>query len=96
MKLLKVVKSTKAGKKLMAVFDNDGRSKTTHFGSAGMDDYLHTKDKEQRERYRTRHKKDLETGDPTRAGFLSYYLLWGESTSLDTNVSAYRKRFHLG
>ena len=80
----------------MAKFETDaGRSKTVHFGAAGMDDYTKTKDKEQRERYRTRHKKDLETGDPSKAGFLSYYLLWGDSTSLQTNLAAYKKRFNL-
>ena len=79
----------------MAVFDNNGRTKTTHFGSSGMDDYTLKGDKEQRERYRTRHKKDLNTGDPTKAGFLSYYLLWGDSTSLLENISAYRRRFNL-
>jgi len=88
--------STKADKKLMATFENDtGRKKTTHFGASGMDDYTKTHDKEQRDRYRTRHKKDLETGDYTRAGFLSYYILWGDSTSLQANISAYKKRFNL-
>ena len=96
MKLLSVKPSTKADKKLMATFENDnGRTKTTHFGAAGMDDYTITKDKEQRERYRTRHKKDLETNDPTKAGFLSYYILWGDSTSKAANISAYKKRFKL-
>jgi len=95
MKLIKVIKSDHPGKKYAAVFDNDGRTKTTHFGASGMDDYTIKHDKEQRSRYRERHKKDLETGDPTRAGFLSYYLLWGESTSLQANLAAYRKRFHL-
>jgi len=28
-------------------------------------------------------------------GYLSYYLLWGDSTDLQTNVRAYRKRFGL-
>ena len=60
-KLLKVVKSTKQGKKFMAVFKMDsGREKTTHFGFAGMNDYTITKDKKARERYRARHKKDFE------------------------------------
>ena len=81
---------------MMAVFESDsGRKKTTHFGASGMDDYTITKDKEQRERYRTRHKKDLETGDATKAGYLSYYILWGESTSRAANISAYKKRFGL-
>mgnify|MGYP000688716526 CR=1 FL=1 len=96
MKLLELKESTKSGKKMMAVFETDaGRKKTTHFGASGMDDYTLTKDKEQRDRYRTRHKKDLETGDPTRAGFLSYYILWGDSTSRAANISAYKKRFNL-
>jgi hypothetical protein len=80
----------------MAKFETDtGRTKTTHFGASGMDDYTISKDKEQRERYRTRHKKDLESNDPTKAGYLSYYILWGDSTSRQANISAYKKRFNL-
>ncbi len=88
-----IKKSTKPDKKLMAVFDIDGKKKTTHFGSKGMDDYTKTKDKEQRKRYRQRHAKDLNTDDHTRAGYLSYYILWGISTSLDKNIADYKKRF---
>ena len=94
MKLLEVIKSPIAGKKWRAVFEGDsGRLKHTDFGAAGMDDYTLTHSKEQRERYRTRHSKDLTTKDPTRAGFLSYYLLWGDSTSLKTNIASYRRKF---
>ena len=89
-----VKKSDKVGKKYMAVFTKDnGRTKTSHFGQAGADDYLKTKDKEQRSRYRQRHKKDLDTKDPTRSGHLAYYLLWGDSTSLRENIRSYKKRF---
>ena len=95
MKLISITDSPKTDKKLMAVFDNDGRKKTVHFGAKGMDDYTISKDKEQRERYRTRHAKDLTTKDPTRAGFLSYYILWGDSTSRATNISSYKRRFGL-
>lgn len=96
MKLVKVVKSSKPDKKFMAVFETDtGRTKTTHFGAKNMDDYTLTGNKEQRDRYRQRHKKDLDTGDPTRAGYLSYHLLWGDSTSLQQNLAAYRRRFDL-
>ena len=95
MKLLEVKRSTKTDKKYMAVFENNGRKKTTHFGAKGMDDYTITHDKEQRERYRQRHKKDLDTKDPSRAGFLSYYLLWGDSTSFADNLRSFRSRFGL-
>lgn len=91
-----IKKSTNPKKKLMAVFTKDnGRTKTTHFGAKGMDDYTITKDKEQRTRYRTRHRKDLDTKDYTRAGFLSYYILWGNSTSRKENISAYKRKFNL-
>jgi hypothetical protein len=88
--------STKPSKKYMAIFTRDnGRTKTTHFGAKGMDDYTKTKDKEQRSRYRQRHQKDLKTGNYERAGYLSYYLLWGNSTSLRENIATYKKRFNL-
>ena len=83
--------SSKPNKKLMAIFTQDnGRTKTTHFGAKGMKDYTITGDKERRRLYRERHKKDLEHKDPTRAGFLSYYILWGESTSKQQNISYLR------
>jgi len=93
MKLV-ISNSTKKDKKLMAeFFDGDKKVKTTHFGYKNMDDFTLTGDKKQRERYRTRHKKDLDTKDPTRAGYLSYYILWGDSTSRDKNIQDYKKKF---
>lgn len=93
---MSVRKSDKAGKKLVAIFTREnGRTKKTYFGAANMDDYTLTKDKEQRKRYRQRHKKDLATRDPTRAGYLSYYILWGESTSRRENIASYKRRFNL-
>ena len=93
-KLLRVIKSPKSEKKWRAVFESEsGREKNVDFGASGMEDYTQHHDKERRERYRARHKKDLKTGDPTRPGYLSWYLLWGESTSLQQNLSSYRSRF---
>jgi len=91
-KLVRVVASPQTGKKYRAEFD-DGTH--TDFGAAGMDDYTLTGNKEQRDRYRTRHRKDLDTNDPTRAGYLSYYILWGDSTSIRTNIADYRRRFNM-
>ena len=96
MKLLRVVKSDRPGKKWKAEFQMDnGRTKTTHFGDSSAQDYTQHHSKERRERYRQRHAKDLDTNDPTRAGFLSRYLLWGDSTSFAENLAAYRRRFSL-
>jgi len=99
-KIIKVEKSEKEKKKWKAIFKLDnGKEKTTHFGFNNPNDlnndYTLHKDKERRERYRKRHEKDLKTNDPTRAGYLSYYLLWGDSTSLKKNISSYKKKFDL-
>jgi len=53
------------------------------------------KDKERRSKYRLRHKKDLDKGNYMSAGFLSYYILWGESAALKTNIKQYKKKFNL-
>ena len=94
---VKIEKATAKGKKYKAIFfdDKGKRIKTSQFGQAGADDYTITKDKMQRKRYRDRHEKDLKSGDYMKPGFLSYYILWGNSTSLQTNIKDYRKRFGL-
>lgn len=87
--VMHAAKST--GKKLVAVFSRDGKSVSRMFGAAGMSDYTIHKDRDRRKRYWTRHEKDLRTNDPTRAGYLSYYILWN-LTSLRNSISDFRKR----
>lgn len=95
-KLVSITKSSKSNKKLMAKFKDkkSGRESTTHFGAAGMDDYTKTKDKAQRERYRSRHRGDNLT-NPRSPGALSWYVLWGNSTSRRDNIASYKRRFGL-
>ena len=95
MKLVRIEKLHNDTHKYRAIFDNEGRSKTTKFGATGYDDYTRGATKEQRDAYRTRHAKDLKTGDPTKAGYLSYHILWGDSTSIITNTGIYKKKFGL-
>lgn len=92
-----IKKSPKKGKKLRAIFkDRDGKIiKITDFGAEGMSDYTIHKDKDRRKRYRNRHKKDLDTKDFRRAGFLSWYVLWGDSSDLDTAIKDYKTKFGL-
>ena len=76
---MKVVikKSTKPTKKLMAVFTREnGREKITHFGSAGMDDYTKTRNKDQKSRYLKRHRRRENWNDPESPGALSRWILW--------------------
>jgi len=92
-----VEKGTAKNKKLKAIFyDAKGKKiKTTQFGDSRYGDYTLTKDKEQRKKYITRHKKDLAKGNYMSAGHLSYYILWGDSTSRNTNIKKYKKMFNL-
>ena len=72
-----------------------GDGTTTKFGAAGMDDYTKTGDKDQQLRYLTRHRKNENWNNPKSAGALSRYILWGDSTSIATNLAAYKRRFNL-
>ena len=95
-KLRRIEVSPTAGKKFRAIFYDKDADKTKHtdFGAVGYDDYTKTHDEAQKERYRTRHAKDLATGDPTRAGYLSYYLLWSEPTLAEA-VRKYKSKFNM-
>lgn len=91
MKLVELVKG-KYPHKWTAIFD-DG--KRVSFGHADYEDYTQHHDKERRMLYRIRHKKDLEVRNPATPAYLSYYVLWGSSTSLQANLETFKRRFHL-
>tara|TARA_R110000823_G_C15861785_1_gene493248 strand:+ start:325 stop:633 length:309 start_codon:yes stop_codon:yes gene_type:complete len=89
------------GKKMQAVFFEKGKDgkmkkkKTVAFGSAGMSDYTINKDKARRQRYLDRHRKRENWNNPMSAGSLSKWILWGDSTSKQANIRAFKKRFNL-
>jgi hypothetical protein len=90
-----IKKSDKSEKKLMAVFTmSNGRTKTTHFGAAGMDDYTKTRDKDQRSRYLKRHRRNENWNNPVSAGALSRWVLWNKETR-SASINDYKKRFNL-
>jgi hypothetical protein len=97
-KLLSIKKLKSGQKKYIAEFEittKDGkkRKKSTKFGAKGMSDYTIHKDTERRNRYIKRHTKDLRTNDPTRAGFLSMYILWNKK-SYKSSLADYKRRLN--
>ena len=97
MKLV-INKSNKPEKRLVATFSEKGsKDKKVHFGlkNPKRGTFIDTGDKKARAAYRARHKKDLDTKDFTRPGYLSYFILWGESKSLKKNIELYKKKFKL-
>jgi hypothetical protein len=98
MKYAQLKKSSVQGKKYTLIFFDADRKKvkTIQFGQAGADDYTKTGDKDQRDRYRDRHTNTRENHDvPDTPASASYWILWGNSTSLSANYNAYLKRFNL-
>lgn len=98
MKLRSISKSTRDGKKWMAIFEKeDDRTKTVHFGASGYDDYTIMTDREKAEKKRSsyirRHSKE-DWSKPDTAASLSRWILW-EHKSFRKAVQEYRKKFKL-
>ena len=81
-------------KKYIAVFSIDGEPKTVKFGAKGYEDYTIHHDQTRRDSYRKRHQHD-NLSIPTSPGALSYYILWGDSTNIRTNINSFINRFDL-
>jgi hypothetical protein len=90
---MEVQLSKRKGKRLVAIFKN---GKKVHFGSEGQT-YVDHKDKEKRAAYLARHGASGKQrwDDPYSAGALSRWILWGDYTSMEGNIAAFRRRFNL-
>ena len=100
MKLLSIKPASNGKNKYTATFDNDGRTKTTHFGAVGYKDFIQYSKQSKEEAamrktaYLARHKKTENWNDPTSAGSLSRYILWGEPT-LSASIKSFKNKFSL-
>ena len=81
--------SDRKEKKYMAIVDN---KKTVLFGQKGASDYTKHKDKERKERYLARHKKNETPNNPLTASFYATNLLWSKPT-LTESIRDTNKRF---
>jgi len=105
MKLMKVIPSTRKGKKWTAYFKMpDGKERVVSFGATGYRDYTLVSDKKSKyylktkaerravkEAYIKRHSKEDQT-DPMKPATLSRYILW-ENPSFGGAIRAFKKRF---
>ena len=93
MNAIKISRSKRKGKKLVAEFSN---GKTVHFGAAGYSDFTIHKDPERKKRYLDRHQHDPTS--ITTAGGLSRDVLWSKPTLKEAVNFAEKKhglRIHL-
>jgi len=96
---MELLPSTKASKKMMAIFYDGKRDKikTIHFGSAGMKDFTkHPKDvrEDRKKAYIKRHQKRENWDMPMSAGALSKHILWNLPT-IEASYKDYKKRFNI-
>jgi hypothetical protein len=90
---MEIYESNRKGKRFVAVFSDDT---ITHFGLDAGTTFIDVGNTQMRRNYIARHKGLKEDWtDPKKAGTLSRFLLWGDSTSLDKNIEEYIKRFNL-
>ena len=107
MKLIEIKPSTRKGKKLMAVFDVNGKTITTHFGADGFRDFTLINDKNSKyylskvkdrlavkSAYIRRHAKRENFNAPMTAGALSKWILWTDS-KISTAIRNYKRKFNL-
>ena len=92
MRFISLEKSNKPDKKLVIKFSDP--TLTIHFGSKNSSTYLDHHDKHKRSNYLKRHMVN-ENWDQVNAGSLSAYLLWGDSTDLNTNLMNYLNHFNI-
>jgi len=81
--------SDKKDKKYMAIIND---RKTIHFGAAGMSDFTIHKDKERKERYLARHRKNEDWSNPLTASFYATNILWNKPT-ITESIKDTNRRF---
>jgi len=91
LKLDRIIENPDATHKFVAIFNNGTKTK---FGAKGYQDFTMHKNIQRRQRYIQRHWRDLSTNDPTRAGYLSMFILWNKP-SLQKSLQDYRTRLSI-
>ena len=89
---MQIEKSEREDKRLKAIFG----TRVIHFGSPSPSRaYVDHGDAEKRRAYLARHKPRENWDNPFSAGALARWVLWGNSTDINKNIGAYRKRFSM-
>jgi len=91
-----ITKSTRAGKKMMAIFYDEAKKKikTTHFGQENASDYTIHGDLTRKMNYLARHKEREDWADYMSSGALSRWILWNKTT-LKESIEDYMNKFNL-
>ena len=83
-----IKKSNNKDKKYDATIDG---KKTISFGAKGYSDFTLSQDKQKKEAYIARHKKNEDWSDPQASGFYAKHLLWNRPTFQDSSKDLKKK-----
>jgi hypothetical protein len=91
-----IEKSDRQNKRYKAVlFDDEKKTKTTHFDLDTGSTYIDHKDEGKKKAYIARHSKNNENwNDYQSAGGLARWILWNKTTLKDS-IDDYKKKFGL-
>ena len=94
---LYIYESARKDKRFLAIFvENDNIKFKINFGSKNGMTFVDHGDILKRENYLERHSALNEDWEnPTTAGALSKWILWGQSPNINTNIELFKKRFKL-
>lgn len=95
--LIGIYTSTTKNKKLVALFNIDGKLKRVNFGSKNSKTFLDHNDPIKRQHYIARHTAlgTEDFNDPLSPASLSMHLLWGKHTDLDLNIKEYKNMYNI-
>lgn len=99
---VEIKKSDREEKKYMAIFtDEDGSTKTVHFGATGYMDYPSYYERspqiarQKKYQYLARHRLNSENwNNPQSAGSCARHILWNRST-VEASIKDFKKKFNL-
>lgn len=95
--LVGIYSSTTKNKKLVALFNIDGKLKRVNFGSKNSKTFLDHNDPIKRNHYIARHTA-LGTEDfnnPLTPASLSMHILWGPTSDIQLNIQHFKHLFKL-
>jgi hypothetical protein len=89
-------KSTRQGKKWMAIITSKNSQRTVHFGAEGYEDYTMHHDMSRKQKYIQRHtaRENWNLSGIYTAGFWSRWLLWN-CTSINKSIKYIEKKFKI-
>lgn len=91
-----IKKSPQEQKRFQAIFTREnGKTKKVNFGSKGANTFIDGADEKVKDAYLARHRVNENWNDPTTAGALARWIIWGNSNNVNKNVVAFKKKFNL-